>query len=185
MGIHLHNFKYYFLLAFYLYLIICSVDLLMIENDLVSLDKNIERYLNFTLFMYAIFITIFLTSTINNVMYYTKYRTLKDNDLVFIIILIGPDLILNLIYCIGSPRFSKYEKQYIDNTLFCFYIIPKLIIASILSIFIILFTCYILIYILDDCCFGKLIRNILYYYRGERSSICDDDDVTSNHNRFV
>lgn len=183
MKIHSHNFKIYFLLSYYLYLLICTIDLLVIENELMKIDNLVFHYLKFTLILYSLFGIILITMIISNVIYYSKYNVLKDNDIGCMLILITPDLILNATYFFFSVRFKEYKEDYIDNTLFRFYIIPKLILGLIL-LFIYLGLCIIfLIYMLDVCCFSKIIYNTISYCKGERKTICNynsDDDTNIN-----
>ena len=169
--IHIYNLEYYILLSFYLFQIICSVDLLINYNDLVKSDSYVFYYLCITMFVYFIFIIAFATVIINNLLYYSRYKALKQNDLTCIYILVTPELLLILIYFFFTPRFKNYKGDYMNNLTFNIYIIPKIIFAFIILILYVSFCLFLIIQLLDNCIWNNIIRNFVEYCRGNRRTI--------------
>ena len=179
----LNNLSKKILIVIYIYFIIVNVELITLETETIKLDMNIYYYLKSTIFIYFLYIIyLFIQLTTDSI---KKCNNIDiDNDdttYVLLITSIIMDSLITFIYFIFCKKFVEdYKEDYLLNKLFLAYIVPKIIYSGIVTITILCIYIVSFIYIMDNCCFGKILFNSIDYCRGNRDRIFPNYNSNSN-----
>lgn len=172
------------LIVIYTYFIIINIELLTLEEETMKLDMTIYYYLKITVLIYFSYI-IYLFIQILDEYLKRKYNIIIEPNTISVFFFTSMliDCILTVMYFLANRRFIiNYKEDYLLNKLFLAYIIPKMIISSVITIIFLLSILYGCLYIIDGCCCDKLIFNIIDYCRGNRNQIFPDNHFYDKDN---